>query len=81
VSCALDAPRLLIVAFFWINALAKLSSNSMIWHAWCSSSAALAPNAALPAIMRLMLRILAKAVVRWVFQLGQVWLEMVQWFH
>jgi hypothetical protein len=40
--------RLSIATFFWIDALVRLLSNAVIWHTWCSSSAALAPNAASP---------------------------------
>ncbi len=71
-SCALDATRLLIVTFFWINALARLSSDVVIWRTLCSSSAMSAPNADLLAVMQLMSRISTKAVVQWSFQLGQV---------
>jgi hypothetical protein len=47
--------------------IGKVSSNAVIWHAWCYSSAALAPNTASSADMLLMLRILANVAIQWVF--------------
>ncbi len=72
VSCTFIATRLSVVDFFWMDSLARLSSDEAIRHPYSSSSAALAPKVDSPAIMRLKLRILAKAAVQCAFQLGQV---------
>jgi hypothetical protein len=71
-SWAFVATSWSIVAFFWIEALARCSRDMAIWCPCTSSSTALAPNVILVAIMRLMSRILAKAAVQCAFQLGQV---------
>jgi hypothetical protein len=72
ISCASIATRLLIVEFFWMDALARLSSDKAIRRPCFSSYATLAPTVDSPAIIQLVSCILAKAAVQCTFQLGQV---------
>jgi hypothetical protein len=69
ISWAFVATSWLIVAFFWTDALARCSRDAAIWHPCASSSAALAQNVVLAAVLWLMSRILAKAAVQCAFQL------------
>ena len=69
---ALVATRLSMVAFFWMDALARLSRDVAICCACSISAAWLAPKVELLVIMREMSRILANAAVQWSFQFTHV---------
>ncbi len=67
VIVGLVATRLSMVAFFWNDAFARLSREYAICCPCSSLAAWLAPNDVSLAVMQLMLHILAKAAVQWVF--------------
>ena len=69
---ALVATRLSMVAFFWMDTLARLSSDDAICCACSISAAWLAPKVVLPVVMRAMLCILANAAVQCVFQFAHL---------
>ena len=62
VSCMLVATRLPMVEFFWMLALARLSSDEAICCVWSASSAVLVPNMDSLAVMQLMSCIFRKAI-------------------
>ncbi len=66
-SAALVAKRLSMVAFYWMDALARLSSDVAICYACSMSAAWLAPKVVSPVVMREMSRILVNAAVQWSF--------------
>ncbi len=51
VNCAFIAMRLLIIKFFWMDALTRLLSDKAIRRPCSSSSAALAPKVDSPAVI------------------------------
>ena len=61
---AFVATRLSMVAFFWMDALARLSSDVVICCACSISAAWLAPKVVSPVVMREMSRISANAAVQ-----------------
>ena len=69
---ALVATRLSMVAFFWMDALARLSRDVAICCACSISAAWLAPKVESPVVMREMSRISANAAVQWSFQFAHV---------
>ncbi len=72
VSAALVATRFSMVVFFWMDALARLSSDVAICCACSISAAWLAPKVESPVVMREMSRISANAAVQWTFQCAHV---------
>ena len=69
---ALVATRLSMVAFFWMEALARLSSEVAICCACSISVAWLAPKVESPVVMQEISRISANAAVQWIFQFAHV---------
>ena len=69
---ALVATRLSMVAFFWMDVLARLSRDVAICCACSISAAWLAPKVESPVVMREMSRILENAAVQWSFQFAHV---------
>ena len=63
-NVALVAARLSMVAFFWMDALVRLSSDVAICCACSISAAWLAPKVVSPVVMREMSRISANAGVQ-----------------
>ena len=71
-SAALVATRLSMVAFFWMDALSRLSSDEAICCACLISAAWLAPKVVSQVVVREISRILANAAVQWSFQFAHV---------
>ena len=69
---ALVATRLPMVAFFWIDTLARLSRDVVICCACLIATAWLAPKVESPIVMRGMSHISANAAVQWSFQFAHV---------
>ena len=70
-----------MVVFFWIDALARLSSDAAICCACLIATAWLAPKVVSPAVMREMSHISANAAVQWSFQFAHVCSYAGRRFH
>ena len=64
--------RLSMVAFFWMDELARLSRDVAICCTCSNSAALLAPKVDSPVVMQKMSRILANAAVQCTFQFAHV---------